>query len=80
MQVKDECEPGFSGVIKVTHRRDLFYANTSDTDTLLCPFGVRIREVQQYIIALIFKFGQCLLVMKNESGDSSQSETAKYFE
>ena len=62
MQVKDECEPGFSywtlktvsGLIKVTHRSDLCYANTSDTDTLLCPFGVRIREVRLYI-ALIFK-------------------------
>ena len=89
MQVNDECEPGFSywtlkivsGVIKVTHRRDLFYVNTSDTDTLLVVPLVSVLERFNSILLLSSsKFGQCLLAMKNESGDLSQSETAKYFE
>ena len=52
-QFKDECKPGFSswtlktisGVIKVTSSLwDLLYGYLSNTDTSLCPFGVRMRE------------------------------------
>ena len=57
MQFKDACEPGFSywplktvsGVIEVTSSQwPLLYGHLSNTDTLLCPFGVRIREVWLY--------------------------------
>ena len=59
MQFKDECKSGFSywtlktvsGVIKVTRRRsDLLYGHLSNTDTSLCPFSVRIREVRLYSV------------------------------
>ena len=52
-QFKDECKPGFSswtlktisGVIEVTSSLwDLLYGHLSNTDTSLCPFGVRMRE------------------------------------
>ena len=58
MQFKDECEPGYShwtpktvsGVIKVTSSQWLLlYGHLSNTDTSLCPFGVRIREVRLYL-------------------------------
>ena len=73
-----------SGVIKVTSSKwPLLYGHISNTDTLLCPFGVRIREFRLY--ALIFiKFSQ--LIQKKYSwlynGNRGPSDAflPKYFE
>ena len=55
-QFKDECEPGISQwtLIKLyykwSHKSDVIvvtpHGHLSNTDTSLCPFGLRIREVR----------------------------------